>query len=456
MKNIVLVWPFNHCYSPSLSLLYQAKILKQEGYDVNVIYSNLLFSHNNLSLPEEVKENPEQCFKEVILQVEKLEPDFVYLGSWREHAPFVDRFSKELKRRNPNLILINGGHNPTFVPEEVLTLTPEIDYLIRGEPEYVLKDLVKALSFGRSPANVKGISFRKQNQLCHTEQKSIDKLDKLPLIDFAELIGKFPSRIDIRTSRGCIMNCRFCNLYKMWPKPVRYHSTKYVIRQLKRLQKKYPSDYVHFIDEMFLCKLARAKTLVQNIKKEFPWLKWGAMIRNEFVTDKTISYLAKNGFCNTAVGIESINEKVLNFLNKTLNTHGYVSKINDTVKILKEKLEMLEIGLITGTPVENEKDIIDLINFVKTAKQDKGNLDVLRIALGRLVLYPGTQFWYDRKRFKMIKDEMNYNKYQTFFEKNYDNIFWAVPWNYLVKNNNFNNHQDYQNLLRMAFEVAER
>ncbi len=172
MKRITLLWPFNEYYTPSISLLYESKVLKQEGFDVSVIFSNLLFSNENLRLPKETKENPKSALNSVVKTVEKQNPDAVFLGSWYEHIPFIAEFSKRFKSRNPNAALIVGGHTPTFMPEEVFGLVPEINVIIRGEAEYVLPELIKSFN---TPNKVKGISYKKNGKIIHNQNQELSK-----------------------------------------------------------------------------------------------------------------------------------------------------------------------------------------------------------------------------------------------------------------------------------------
>jgi radical SAM superfamily enzyme YgiQ (UPF0313 family) len=154
------------------------------------------------------------------------------------------------------------------------------------------------------------------------------------------------------------------------------------------------------------------------------------------------------------LGIESRNPKVLDYLNKTRNPQAYISRIDSTVKEAARHLDNLEIGLITGTPVETERDIVDMIDFVKTLKDLNADCS-LRTALGRLVVYPGTELWKNVGSYRMIKDQMNYSPYQQYFEGSYDHLLWAVPWNYLIHNPNFSDHSQYTSMLNLAFREAE-
>ena len=448
MKNITLVWPFNAYYSPSLSLLYQAKILEQKGFDVSVVFSNLLFSNDNLWLPKEVNENPKMALDKVIRTVEKQEPDAVFLGSWREHIPFVAEFSKNFKSRNPKIPLIVGGHTPTFIPEDVLSLMPGIDFIIRGEAEYVLPGLINSLN---KPDKVRGISYNNNGKIIHTSnQELIKELDKLPLIDFENVIGNKPQRVELRSSRGCIGQCSFCSLHKMWPKPIRFHSVGYVMRQIKHLKELYDFDYLHFIDEMFLSNPNHARKLALGIKQNFPRLKWGAMLRSDLVTKEAVEEMAKSGFCNTVIGVESVVPKVLEYLNKTNNPSKYIKQVPKSIKIIASFVDTLEIGMITATPVETKQDLIKMEEFIKSVKQEyEEKLDVLRIALGKLVLYPGTKLWEDYKQWKVkiFKEQKPYIGFEGFFYKNYSNIVWAVPWEYTIENPNFENNEKYSKLI---------
>ena len=439
---ITLLWPLNIKYSPSLSLLYQAKLL-ETSFEVDVIYTNLLFSKDLLSTPKEFEENPQTALNYVVKKVENTCPDAVFVGSWSEHMPFVFEFCKKFKNRNPDTTIIVGGHNPTFLPQEVLQAENSIDYVIRGEAEGSLDELLKALLFKKNINHVEGVSFMQENgNIVHTQGRSfVENLDELPLIDFENVLGhKVPERIDLRTQRGCWGTCSFCSLPNMFGKQ-RYHSSEHVMKQLKHLRDLYDFEYFHLLDENFLSNITRSKKLAQNIGTRFPDLEWGGMFRADVVSQNVMGCLSHNNFIRAAVGLESNNPNILKYLNKTPVVESYIGRIPRIIKILSENLRSLEFGMIVGTPVEQKEDLDSVLKFIiETKQKHSSDFESFVVALGRLIVHPGTKIYGDylAGNIELFKNE---TESETILEKeliaNYSGLPWAVPWHYYVRNFNF-------------------
>ena len=51
---------------------------------------------------------------------------------------------KELKKRKRELIIIAGGQHPTFLPDLIFSICPEIDYIVSGEGEIAVSEILRA------------------------------------------------------------------------------------------------------------------------------------------------------------------------------------------------------------------------------------------------------------------------------------------------------------------------
>lgn len=135
----------------------------------------------------------------------------------------ASRFVKE----NSNIPVVWGGIHASIFPESTIR-NRYIDFVIQGEGEITFLELVKALKEkGSDFDNIKGLWFKRANNLIGNEKREFCQLGKLPplpydLIDLRYYLPKFMGRrtIYFETSRGCPNNCAFCyNLtyhYRQW------------------------------------------------------------------------------------------------------------------------------------------------------------------------------------------------------------------------------------------------
>lgn len=85
------------------------------------------------------------------------------------------------KRINPAVITIMGGIHATFCYEEVLGSTPAVDYIICGEGETTIGELLQVLEMGGDPAAVAGLAFVRNGTVVKTaEREKSEDVDDLP------------------------------------------------------------------------------------------------------------------------------------------------------------------------------------------------------------------------------------------------------------------------------------
>lgn len=95
------------------------------------------------------------------------------------------------KRLNPAVITILGGVHPTFCHEEVLAVSDAVDYIVRGEGENTMRELLRTLEKGGDPARVPGLAFRRDGRFVTTARRAgMEEIDDLPaawdLLDWAD------------------------------------------------------------------------------------------------------------------------------------------------------------------------------------------------------------------------------------------------------------------------------
>jgi radical SAM superfamily enzyme YgiQ (UPF0313 family) len=427
--------------APSLAMLYISKILEVNGLEVSVIDSPLITSR------EEFINNPEKMIQKLVEVTEKTNPDILGVGSWTFAMPIVAEFTREFKARNPNVPIILGGINATHVPTETLQLLPHIDFCVRGEGEYTLLELCQTLSSGKKNfGKTKGISYRsKEGRIVHTPDRPLIKnLDELPLVDLEcyydlNKINFEDLRFTISPSRGCINNCSFCNISSMWGKP-RFFSPNYIVRQIKHIESLYEPEKIIFEIDNITSNVIWAKKFAKKIHLALPHISWVANARIDMVTKELFMLFKESGIRRVYFGVESINPKILKFLNKTPVPDLYIKKIPKALEILN-KLDIITfVVFIIGTPIETNKDLDQLYDYAQFIRK---KYNVFNIDMSILTMFPGTQLWY-----KLAKNELEVQKIpenikkewiekgylsKIIFEKKYGHLIWMNPTGYVFK-----------------------
>ena len=288
-----------------------------------------------------------------------------------------------------NAKLIAIGPHVTALPLESLNTFQEIDYVIIGEAEESLRELVDAVESGKPLSGVKGIGFRKDTTAFVTEKRqpieNLDSLayprhDLLPLEKYSlPLIGK--KYTFVMTSRGCPFNCIFCRSPVMWGKKVRKRSPQNVIGELKEL-KLLGIDNIIFHSDTFTLDKKWTLDLCQRIIDEKLNIRWIANSRANTIDKEMLALMKKAGCWMIAYGFESGSQEILDLSKKEIT----LDQIRNAAKWTDEAGIKIWGYFIIGLPGETKETIDQTIRLAKELP-----LYIANFAIG--APYPGTEFF---------------------------------------------------------------
>ena len=133
------------------------------------------------------------------------------------------------KKYNKDCSVVFGGPHATLKAEEILKNTRDVDFVVSGEGEVVLLELINALQMkGNNFSTIQGLSYRQGDKTVHNTIRSfIDDLDCLPFPDRETLLGSDTYTSEdmglLMGSRGCPYSCSYCAT-QIWTRKVRYRS----------------------------------------------------------------------------------------------------------------------------------------------------------------------------------------------------------------------------------------
>ncbi|MFH1874440.1 MAG: radical SAM protein [Pseudomonadota bacterium] len=359
---------------PRLGTIILGTILKQHGYDVKIFV-------------EEIKPiDFEELFN----------ADVVGISTITSTAPRAFEIANQV--RKAGIPVFMGGPHVTFLPEEALKYA---DYVVRGEAEDTIVDLIKALETGTGIEKIPGLSYQMGHHIRHNEIPPFcADLDKYPIPDFSLIHGYNDADnqyeiTPIQTSRGCPFDCNFCSVTEMFGKRYRYRSNDHVIQEIK--EKK--PEWIFFYDDNFTANKKRAKDFLQRMINENLVVPWSAQVRTDIVKDLELMELLKKSKCRQLyIGFESINPKALEEFKKSQS----VDEIKEAIKIIHRYGIKIHGMFIFGA----EHD--DLDTFRKTVKFAK-KMQIESVQFMILVPLPGTQLYHNiEKEGRLIPCDWSY------------------------------------------------
>jgi radical SAM superfamily enzyme YgiQ (UPF0313 family) len=313
------------------------------------------------------------------------------------------------------------GFGTHVTPNTMNTLTayPALDFVIRGEPELTLRELVDVLEGktgqnermetliqksdpGResisgaliAPADlssVKGLAWRCAGEVkANPDRPFIPDLNELPLplhhllpLDHYRMpLIKGPYAFVV-PSRGCPAGCKYCIKHVSYNYSVRVRSAENIMEELWSL-KKLGIDNVMMYADLFTVNRDHVISICQAMIKEKIKMSWMCNSRVDYVDEEMLTLMGQAGCHMISWGIESASERVLKRARKGANP----AKAEQALRWAK-KAGIKNFGyFIIGLPGETEETIKQTITFSKTLPL---NVAIFHIAAP----YPGTPFFYE-------------------------------------------------------------
>jgi anaerobic magnesium-protoporphyrin IX monomethyl ester cyclase len=358
---------------PPLGLAYIAASLEARGYSVHIV-------------DFEVEKQKLRHWLEVY------HPS--YLGiSGTSHTRFESfRLAREAKEFSPEIVTIYGGVHATFAGINTLKRIADIDYVVYGEGEDVMVQLVDRLSSKKDVGEVHGVCYRKDRGIVQTPQAArITPLDRLPqpayhLLNMdeysvtMEFIGC--RAISLLTSRGCFARCSFCSASQMFGHSVTTHSASRMLDEVEFLFGRYGYKGVKIFDSTFTTKKQHVFEFCDEIARRRLKFPWECEIRIGTVDRQMLEKMRDAGCYYVNFGVESASQRVLDLMRKAITVEQAVQCLNLCKDVGLRTKVFFSFGHIGETMEDVERTFI----FI-----DKYANKISTLASGAGVrIYPGT------------------------------------------------------------------
>lgn len=366
---------------PPYGTIYAAALLRQTGFEVSLFDTGLRSDTRGL--------------KEMLLQHKSryfvlYDDGFNYLTKMcltrmREAAFDMAKIAREA---GATVIVCSSDSSDHFA----LYLKAGADFVIRGEGELTLRELILALEAGETDySSIKGIAYGlpvKEN----APRPVLQQLDDLPdpawdLVDVAaykriwmQYHGYFS--LNMATTRGCPYKCNWC------AKPIygnRYNSRspERVAAELAMLQARYGASHFWMADDIFGLKPGWVQRFRDETKRLNLNITYKIQSRVDLLLQEdNIDALVESGLRQVWVGAESGSQRILDAMDKGTK----VEEIREATHILKRKGVEVCFFLQFGYLGEQWEDIAATLSLLD-------ELDPHDIGISVSYPLPGTKFY---------------------------------------------------------------
>lgn len=248
-----------------------------------------------------------------------------------------------------------GGPHTTAHPN---TVPPRVDYVVQGEAEYIIADLVE----GNLPS---GVILRAPR---------VKDIDALPRADYELFLDRPRSYMwDIpftnhkpiflmNTSRSCPFTCAFCDVREIWGTLWRSQSPERIVDDIVYLKGKYDMAGVYFREDIFTASKSRVQRVCELLLEKNVDIVWACETRVDAGSDEEfIELMAKSGCRGIYVGAESGSQRMLDIYHKQIS----VEQIKKTCRLAKKHGIVVAMSLIVNHPQETWRDKFDTWDMLR-------------------------------------------------------------------------------------------
>jgi radical SAM superfamily enzyme YgiQ (UPF0313 family) len=287
-----------------------------------------------------------------------------------------------LNRMPEKIPLVVGGYKATEKVEELFSLCPTIDIIVRGEGEETIKDILRF----KQLKDILGISYRQGKQIVHNANRPFPHVDHLAYPDRSLRTEKYELSLNgikvanltfdaVLGARGCPFNCKFCT-FSLNPlgqkRDYAARNAKSVVDEIESLS----AEVILFSDDNFFAVPQRAEDICDLIIKRKIKKRFVAQTRLDIAKHpRLLEKAVKAGFKALLIGIESPHDWILTQLNKGFNQ----DTIRKSFAILGKYPIFYNGYFIYGNIGETEQEMLYIAQFAKEIGVDVIACNKLRI-----------------------------------------------------------------------------
>lgn len=214
-------------------------------------------------------------------------------------------------------LMLAGGVHANIFPEKTL-LDLNIDIVCIGSGEETVVDIINRHQ-SKDWQNIKGICFKKGNDVHYTESRKLKKnLDHLPTIPARHLLPERDNFMSNRLSntslkmthvmftQGCPYSCNFCASQQ---KRILYRSPWHIQEELIHLIKNHSIEGFAVVGDNFLVNKQKTKDICLSISGF--GLKWSTLSRVDTVDYDSLELMEDSGCIEIKFGVESGSQRML-------------------------------------------------------------------------------------------------------------------------------------------------
>jgi radical SAM superfamily enzyme YgiQ (UPF0313 family) len=345
-------------------------------------------------------------------KIESLLPDLIVLETSTPSFGEDILIAKKIKETVGNIRIAFGGAYASVFCSHILQNYGFIDYILIGEYEYTLLDLVNHLTQGLGLEGILGLAYREDGQIKVNKRrptiKNLDSLpwperDSLPLYSYNDGFCGLPlPNVQMLASRGCPFGCIFC----LWPQVIygehlyRKREPRKVIDEMEWLINNYDFKAIYFDDDTFNVDNDYVKDICKEMRRRKIDTPWAVMARPDLMDVNLLEQMVSSGLYAIKYGVESGVQKILDNCKKNMD----LNKVKKIIRLTKDLGIKVHLTFCFGLPGESKDTIESSLDFLLRTDPDSVQFSIA-------TPFPGTEFfrYIEQEGYLVSKDWSQYD-----------------------------------------------
>ncbi|WP_223226205.1 B12-binding domain-containing radical SAM protein [Sporomusa sp. GT1] len=404
----------------SLALRYLTAFCKQSGQDITVRE----YTVNNGLLT-------------VLSDMYACQADIIGLACYIWNIEASLELANLIKKVQPNAVIVLGGPEVTYQPEDILHSNEAIDYIVLGEGEQTLTALLKALAQGEPAQNIPGVACRSTLMAANCQPQVVGNLDDIPFPYHHEDMVLLKDKIlYYESSRGCPFSCQYC--LSSATSGVRFLSQERIISDLSFFIE-HDVKQVKFVDRTFNARKEHYFPIMKFLAAQTCRTNFHFEIAADIWDQEVLAFLrdVPPGRFQFEIGIQSTNEQTL----AVIKRHNNWSQIVDNVSQVRDYGNIhLHLDLIVGLPHETISEFAKSFNDVYQLQPAMLQIGFLKLLKGSGIRRTAVDHGYvymDRAPYEVLANKyLDYSQIRKLkiLEEVFEQVYntgrfrYSLPW----------------------------
>jgi len=282
------------------------------------------------------------------------DPDLIGFMTEADSYHHLLRISAAIKAERKRTFTLLGGPHASAVHTDTLEHFADVDFVIRGEGEHALRDLVRALTVQGDLSDVGNLTYRRDGMVTvNAELPLIDNLDSLPFPDLGRVAYAPGDQLFVEVGRGCPFRCNFCFTAPYWKRRHRIKSAARIIEELTYFRDRYSIRDVNFTHDLFTTDRRWVIDFCRQLTSRDLGITWTCSSRTDTLDEEQIDWMRRSGCRNIYFGIESGTDEMQARIRKDLDL-GQARRI---VAATVAAGMGVTVGFIAGLPGESARTL---------------------------------------------------------------------------------------------------